>query len=52
MSALPRDVTLLRSPVWLLGLAFTVAAFALETQALALADVTVVKLPRGCNRSS
>lgn len=34
---------LLRSPIWLLGLAITIAAFAVEIQALALGDVTVVK---------
>lgn len=31
------------SPIWLLGLAITIAAFAVEIQALALGDVTVVK---------
>jgi drug/metabolite transporter (DMT)-like permease len=42
--ALPRAVhALLRSPLWLLGLAITLAAFGLETQALARADVSVVK---------
>jgi uncharacterized membrane protein len=34
---------LLSSPAWLLGLALTAAAFALEMQALALGDVSVVK---------
>ncbi len=34
---------LLRSPIWLLGLALTIAAFAVEIQALALGDVTIVK---------
>jgi len=36
-------VALLRSPIWMLGLALTIAAFAVETQALAQGDVTVVK---------
>ena len=34
---------LVRSPIWMLGLAITIAAFAVEIQALALGDVTVVK---------
>jgi drug/metabolite transporter (DMT)-like permease len=34
---------LVRSPIWLLGLAITIGAFAVEIQALALGDVTVVK---------
>jgi drug/metabolite transporter (DMT)-like permease len=34
---------LLRSPTWMLGLALTIAAFAVEIQALAMGDVTVVK---------
>ena len=35
--------SLFRSPLWLLGLAVTIAAFAVEIQALARGDVTVVK---------
>jgi len=34
---------LFRSPIWMLGLALTIAAFAVEIQALAMGDVTVVK---------
>jgi drug/metabolite transporter (DMT)-like permease len=44
LGELPRVVAaLLRSPSWMLGLAVTLAAVALETQALAFGDVTAVK---------